>query len=67
MRTQVGVVVITRAYHPYDPGSTPGLSTWAEICQSQSDSKGFSLGTPVFLPLQIRLFRQDPSHRAIKH
>ena len=26
---------------------------WAEIYRSQSDSEGFSLGTPVFLPLQI--------------
>ena len=27
----------------------------------------FSPGTPVFLPLQIRLLRQDLSRRAIKH
>ena len=43
------------------------VRTWAEICRSQSDSEGFSLGTPVFLPLQIRLSRQDLSGRAIKH
>ena len=41
--------------------------TWAEICWSQSDSEGFSPGTPVFLPLQIRLSRQNLSRRAIKH
>ena len=29
------------------------VRTWAEICWSQSDSEGFSPGTPVFLPLQI--------------
>ena len=58
MRIQVGVVVISRAFHLYDPaGSIPRLGTWAEICRSQSDSEGFSPGTPVFLPLQIRLSR----------
>ena len=49
--SQVGVGVISRASHLYDLGLTPGLRTWAEICQSQFDSEGFSLGTPVFLPL----------------
>ena len=43
------------------------VRTCAEICRSQSDSEGFSLGTPVFLPVQIRLSRQDLSRRAIKH
>ena len=43
------------------------VRTWAEICRSQSDSQGFSPGTPVFLPLQIRLSRQDLSRRSIKH
>ena len=50
-----------------DPGSSPGLRTWAEIYRSQSDSEGFSPGTPVFLPPQIRLSRQDLSRQAIKH
>ena len=31
-----------------------------------TDSEGFSPGTPVFLPLQSRLSRQDLSRRAIK-
>ena len=48
--SQVGVVVITRASHLYDPGSPPGVRMWAEICPSLSDSEGFSPGTPVFLP-----------------
>ena len=48
--SQVGVVVIIRASHLYNSGSNPGLRMWAEICRSQSDFKGFSLGTPVFLP-----------------
>ena len=43
------------------------VRTWAEICWSQSDSEGFSPGTPVFIPQQIRLSRQDLSRRAIKH
>ena len=43
------------------------LRMWAEICRSQSDSEGFSPSNPVFLPLQIRLPRQDLSHRTIKH
>ena len=48
--SQVGVVVITRASHLYNPGSTPGVRMWAEICPSLSESEGFSMGTPVFLP-----------------
>ena len=48
--SQVGVVVITRASHLYDPGSTPGVRMWADICPSLSDSESFSPGTPVFLP-----------------
>ena len=57
--SQVGVVVISCASHLYDPELSPWLCTWAEICQSQSDSEGFSRGTPVFLPLQIRLSCQE--------
>ena len=65
--SQVGVVVISRTSHLWDPGSSPaGLRTWAEICRSQSDFEGFSPGTPVFLSLQIRLSRHDLSRRAIK-
>ena len=48
--SQVGVVVITRASHFYDPGSTPAVRMWAEIYSSLSDSEGFSPCTPVFLP-----------------
>ena len=55
------VVVISRTSHQ------DRVRTWAEICRSQSDSEGFSPGTPVFLPLQIRLSRQDLSRRAIKY
>ena len=55
------------ALHLYDPGSIPGLRMWAEICRSQSESEGFSPGTLVFLPLQIRLSFQDLSRSAIKH
>ena len=64
--SQVGVVVISRASHLYDPGSSPKLRTWAEICRSQSDLKDFSSGILVFLPLQIRLSHQELSCRAIK-
>ena len=67
MRSQVGVLLIFRAFDLYDPGSTPSFRKWAKICQSQSDSEGFSPGTLVFLPLKIRLSREDLSHRAIKH
>ena len=52
--SQVGVAVISCASHIYDPGSSPGLRTWAEICRFQSDAEGFSPGTTVFLPLQSR-------------
>ena len=48
--SQVGIVVIIRTSHLYDPGSNPGLGMWAEFCWSQSDFEGFSPGTPVFLP-----------------
>ena len=65
--SQVDVVVISHAVHLYDPGLIPRLREWAEICRSLFDSEGFSPGTPVFLPLQIRLSRQDLSRRAIKH
>ena len=49
-------MVINRASHLCDPGSTLawvvcGLS----FTRSQSDSEGFSLGTPVLLPPQNRL------------
>ena len=43
------------------------VRTWAEICQSQSNSEGFSPGTRIFFPLQIRFSRQDLSRRAFKH
>ena len=51
--SQGGLVVIKRASHLCDPGSTLarvvcGLS----FSRSQSDSEGFSPGTPVFLPHQ---------------
>jgi len=37
-------------------GLNPDLvHTWAEFRRSQSDSEGFSLGTPVFLPPQNQL------------
>ena len=50
LRSQVGVVIIIRASHLYDPRSTPGVRMWAEICPSLSDSESFSPGTPVILP-----------------
>ena len=34
-RSQVGIVVISHASHLYDPGLSPGLCMWAEICLSQ--------------------------------
>ena len=46
-------MVIRRAFHLYDPGSIPGLRMWAEICRSQSNSEGFSPGTPIFLPMKF--------------
>ena len=61
------LMVISRAFHLYDPGWNPRLRTQAEISRSQSDSEDFSPGTPVFLTLQIRLSRQDLSRRAFKH
>ena len=42
MESQVGIVVISHAFHLYDPGSNPGFRMWAEICRSQSDLEGFS-------------------------
>ena len=56
MTSQGGLVVINRASHLCDPVSTlarvvGGLS----FSRSQSDSEGFSPGTPVFLPPQNRL------------
>ena len=55
MTSQGGLVVINRASHLCDPVSTlarvvGGLS----FSRSQSDSEGFSPGTPVFLPPQNR-------------
>ena len=54
--SQDGLVVINFTSHLCDPGSTLarvvcGLS----FSRSQSDSVGFSLGTPVFLPPQNQL------------
>ena len=43
-------MIIISASHLYDSGLNPGLCMWADICRSQSDFKGFSPGTPVFLP-----------------
>ena len=67
VKSQVGAVIISRASNLYDPGSSPGLRTWAKIGPSQSEAKGFSPGTPVFLPLQIRLSRQYLNRRTIRH
>mgnify|MGYP001796131330 CR=1 FL=1 len=53
VESQVGVMVISHAIHLNDLGLFPRLRMWAEICQSQSDFEGFSLGTLVFLALQI--------------
>ena len=39
--SQIGIVVISRAFHLFHPGSIPTLHTWAEICRSQPDSEGF--------------------------
>ena len=55
-KSQHGLVVIKHASHLCDPGSTLarvvcGLS----FSRPQSDSEGFSPGTPVFLPPQNRL------------
>ena len=48
--SEVGIVGITRASHLYNPGSTPRVRMWVEICPSVSDFEGFSPGTLVFLP-----------------
>ena len=48
--SQIGGVVTSPAFHLYNPVSISRLRTWAEICRSQFDCKGFSLGAPVFLP-----------------
>ena len=53
--SQCGRVVTLAPLTSVDPGSNPGLRTWTEICRSQSDSEGFSRGTPVYLPQQNRL------------
>ena len=54
---QGGAVVSIGTFHLCDPGSIPawgGYVGWV-IGRSQSDSKGFALGTLVFLPPQNRL------------
>ena len=66
LESLVDLVVISRAFHLYDLGSSLRLCMEADICLSQSDSVGFSLGTPVFLPLQILLLYQDLNRRAVK-
>ena len=55
--SQGGLVVINHASHLCDPGSTlgPEVVCGLSFSRSQSDSKGFSPGTPVFLPQQNRL------------
>ena len=58
-------MIVSRSFHLCDLGLIPKIRMCAEICQSQSDSEGFSLGTPVFLPLQIG--RQDLCREMIKH
>ena len=58
--SQVGVVVIIRASHLYDPGSILGSARGLRFVD-------LNLTLRVFLPLQIRLSRQDLSHRTIKH
>ena len=57
MRSQGGLAVINRASHLCDPGSTlsPEVICGLSFSRSQSDSEGFSPGTPVFLPHQNRL------------
>ena len=51
---QYGLAVINHAFHLCDPGFKLRLrgGIWA---RTQSDSEGFSPGTPVFLPHQNRL------------
>ena len=54
--SQGGLVVINRASHLCDHGSILARVACGLSCsRSQSDSEGFSLGTPVFLPPQNRL------------
>ena len=65
-RSQVGVIVISSRLPPLRPGIMYWACAWVEICRSQFDFEGFAVGTPVFLPLQIRLSGQDLSRRAIK-
>ena len=51
--SQGGLVVINRASHLCDPGSTLAqIVCGLSFSRSQSDSEGFSPGTPVFLPHQ---------------
>ena len=52
--SQYGLAVINHAFHLCDPGFKLRLrgGIWA---RTQSDSEGFSPGTPVFLPHQNRL------------
>lgn len=50
MGSPVGTAVIIHALHHCDLGSIQGLYI------SQSDSEGFCLGSPVFLPLQKSSF-----------
>ena len=48
---EVGVVVISHTSYLYNLGSSSGLRTRGEICQSQSDAKGFSSGILQFSSL----------------
>ena len=54
IKSQVGVAVIIRISHLCGPGIESWTHMWAEICRSLSDFKGFSPGTPVFLPHKNR-------------
>ena len=56
-KSQGGLVVINHASHLCDRGSTlaSGHIFVLNFSRSQSDSKDFSPGTPVFLPHQNRL------------
>ena len=61
-----------RGHHSRFPPLRPGIDSrgphvGGDLSPSLSDSQGFSPGTPVFLPLQIRLSRQDLSRQAIKY
>ena len=66
MESQVGVVVISCTCHLWS-GVASQSSHVHWDCQSQSDSKGFSPWSLVFLLLQIRLPCQDLSCWAIEH